>query len=215
MGREQSEIEERYNVITHGIGALLAIVGAVFLILQLGFPVSSTNGWIAILVYSFSQIFLYSCSTKYHYETISPKKKQWRKLDHIAIYISIAGTYTPICMLLLANSNGWTILSMVWGIALFGLVWKLFFTGKYESFSSILYLVMGWLIMLDIENVQALFSTDMMNLLILGGVFFTVGIVFYAWNKLYFNHVIWHLFVLAGSISHYFMVLELLDLLSS
>ncbi|MEO9889649.1 PAQR family membrane homeostasis protein TrhA, partial [Nonlabens ulvanivorans] len=114
-------------------------------------------------------------------------------------------------LLMLQDSNGWMILYAVWGIALFGLVWKLFFTGKYEAFSSILYLVMGWMIVLDLESVQILFTDSMIFWLIAGGVFFTVGIIFYAWNKLYFNHVIWHLFVLGGSISHFLMVLEVVS----
>ncbi|GAL75072.1 predicted membrane protein hemolysin III homolog [Nonlabens ulvanivorans] len=211
MARAQSPLEEKWNVITHGFGFLLALIGAVLLFLKIE---NSNQAYIypAIIVYAFSQIFLYFSSTYYHWVAVGSRKDVLRKMDHIAIYGSIAGTYTPMCLLMLQDSNGWMILYAVWGgIALFGLVWKLFFTGKYEAFSSILYLVMGWLIVLDLESVQILFTDSMIFWLIAGGVFFTVGIIFYAWNKLYFNHVIWHLFVLGGSISHFLMVLEVVS----
>ncbi|KEZ93694.1 PAQR family membrane homeostasis protein TrhA [Nonlabens ulvanivorans] len=210
MARAQSPLEEKWNVITHGFGFLLALIGAVLLFLKIE---DSNQAYVypAIMVYAFSQIFLYFSSTYYHWVAVGSRKDLLRKMDHIAIYGSIAGTYTPMCLLMLQDSNGWMILYAVWGIALFGLVWKLFFTGKYEAFSSILYLVMGWLIVLDLESVQILFTDSMIFWLIAGGVFFTVGIIFYAWNKLYFNHVIWHLFVLGGSISHFLMVLEVVS----
>lgn len=184
-----------------------SLIGAVLLLLKIE---NSNQAYVypAIIVYAFSQNFLYFSSTYYHWVAVGSRKDVLRKMDHIAIYGSIAGTYTPMCLLMLQYSNGWMILYAVWGIALFGLIWKLFFTGKYEAFSSILYLVMGWLIVLDLESVQSLFTDSMIFWLIAGGVFFTVGIIFYAWNKLYFNHVIWHLFVLGGSISHFIMVYE-------
>ncbi len=210
MARAQSPQEEKWNVITHGFGFILAIFGAFYL-----YQISAANNQeylgVSIAVYAFSQIFLYFASTYYHWVAVGSRKDMLRKLDHIAIYISIAGTYTPMCLLMLPDSNGWTILYAVWGIALFGIIWKLFFTGKYEAFSSLLYLAMGWLIVLDIESVQTLFTDAMIFWLAAGGVFFTVGIVFYACNKLYFNHVIWHLFVLGGSISHFVMVSEVLS----
>ncbi len=210
MARAQSAIEEKWNVITHGFGFILAIIGTFFLLdaIQGNDQMYATT---AIIVYAISQLFLYFSSTYYHWVAVGSRKDTLRKMDHIAIYGSIAGTYTPMCLLMLQDSNGWMILYAVWGIALFGLIWKLFFTGKFEAFSSILYLVMGWLIILDLESVQTLFTESMIYWLIAGGVFFTVGIVFYAWNKLYFNHVVWHLFVLGGSICHFMMILEVVN----
>lgn len=207
MARAQSPLEEKWNVITHGFGFILAILGTSILITAIQ---GSSQPYVrtAVIVYAISQLFLYFSSTYYHWVAVGSRKDLLRKMDHIAIYGSIAGTYTPMCLLMLQDSNGWIILYAVWGIALFGLIWKLFFTGKYEVFSSILYLVMGWLIILDLESVQTLFTDSMIYWLIAGGIFFTVGIVFYAWNKLYFNHVVWHLFVLGGSFSHFMMVLE-------
>lgn len=209
MARAQTALEEKWNVITHGFGFLSTAVGIGYL-----FMLAAGNNQqyvtISICVYAACQLFMYGSSTAYHYAQVGNYKDLLRKCDHIAIYASIAGTYTPMCLLMLQNSHGFIILYAVWGIALFGLIWKLFFTGKYEFFSSILYLVMGWLIVLDIDSVRTLFSDSMVFWLAAGGVFFTVGVVFYAWNKLYFNHVIWHFFVLGGSISHFIMVAQVI-----
>jgi hemolysin III len=204
MPREQTALEEKWNVITHGFGLLLfiGITGALFYVADLSIAYMIP----AIGVYTISQLFLYFSSTAYHWIRPGKLKFTFRKLDHISIYGSIAGTYTPICLITLEQSSGWYILAAVWGIAVFGTIWKLFFTGKYEAFSSVLYLLMGWLVIVDVTNLIALFSSLQLQLLIAGGAFFTIGILFYAWNKLYFNHVIWHVFVLGGSLSHAAMV---------
>lgn len=204
MARIQTTQEERWNVITHGAGFILMILGLYWLFAT----AQTTRPYVilSIVVYGVCQLFMLGASTVYHYVTQNNYKIILRKCDHIAIYCSIAGTYTPMCLLVLKDSNGLFILAAVWGIALFGLIWKLFFTGKYESFSSLLYLAMGWLITLDFDSIRMLFTDSMMFWLAAGGAFFTVGIVFYAWNKFYFNHVIWHLFVLGGSASHFIMV---------
>ncbi|MGB5981602.1 MAG: hemolysin III family protein [Nonlabens sp.] len=209
MPRAQTQQEEYWNVVTHGFGAVVFLALSIYVIMS---PQNITTiQWTGIVVYLFSQCFLYVASTSYHYITPGVLKFKLRKLDHISIYGSIAGTYTPICLITLEQSNGYLILAIVWGIALFGTIWKLFFTGKFEIFSSILYLIMGWMVVIDIGNLQKAFTDLQMHLLIAGGVFFTVGIIFYAWNKLYFNHVIWHLFVLGGSLSHFAMVYHVLD----
>lgn len=205
MARIQTGFEERWNVFTHGFGFLIFLTASFFLMVE-AYHSSYPYALIALSIYCASQLFLYSASTAYHYA--QPVKLKWRlrKMDHISIYFSIAATYTPVCLISLEQSNGWTILVAVWVIALFGTVWKLFFTGKFEAFSSILYLVMGWMVVIDLESLQAVFINDQMHWLIAGGVSFSIGIIFYAWNKLYFNHVIWHLFVLGGSFSHLIMV---------
>ncbi|AGC75154.1 hemolysin III [Nonlabens dokdonensis] len=204
MARAQTVVEETWNVITHGLGFLL--FAAISIALFINADLSKDYMIVGLVVYCLSQLILYCASTTYHRAKEGTLKFKLRKLDHISIYGSIAGTYTPICLITLEQSSGWYILAAVWGIAVFGIIWKLFFTGKFEAFSSILYLVMGWLIVFDLTNLIAAFTELQMNLLIAGGIFFTVGIVFYVWNKLYFNHVIWHLFVLGGSISHAAMV---------
>jgi hemolysin III len=204
MSRIQTATEERWNVITHFGGFLFFVTASIFLLFKI--DDLSTTQVAGIGLYLVCQLFLYAASTSYHYVLPGKLKFTLRKVDHISIYGSIAGTYTPVCLITLEQSNGYLILGIVWGIAIFGTIWKLFFTGKFEAFSSLLYLAMGWLAVLDFQTLSAQFSDLEMNLLIAGGVFFTVGIVFYAWNKLYFNHVIWHLFVLGGSISHFAMV---------
>ncbi|WP_292890511.1 hemolysin III family protein [Nonlabens sp.] len=204
MARAQTDLEEVWNVMTHGIGFLLFIGISIGLFTTADWSIDDML--VALLVYCFSQLFLYFSSTAYHRAKEGVLKFKLRKLDHISIYASIAGTYTPVCLITLEQSSGGYILAAVWGVALFGTIWKLFFTGKFEAFSSILYLVMGWMIVFDLQTLSDSFTYLQMNLLITGGIFFTVGIVFYVWNQLYFNHVIWHLFVLGGSLSHAAMV---------
>lgn len=204
MARAQTDLEEVWNVMTHGIGFLLFIGISIGLFTNADW--SKDYMLAALLVYCSSQLFLYVSSTAYHRAKEGALKFKLRKLDHISIYGSIAGTYTPVCLITLEQSSGWYILAAVWGVAIFGTIWKLFFTGKFEAFSSILYLVMGWMIVFDLQTLSDAFTYLQMSLLIIGGIFFTVGIVFYVWNKLYFNHVIWHLFVLGGSLSHAAMV---------
>jgi hemolysin III len=204
MARKQTAVEESWNVITHGLGFLIFIGFSIFLFCNVD---QATDGLLpAISFYCTTQLFLYASSTAYHKAKEGSLKYKLRKLDHISIYGSIAGTYTPVCLITLRDSSGLYILAAVWGIALLGTIWKLFFTGKFEAFSSLLYLAMGWLIVFDLENLINAFTQLQMNFLIAGGIFFTAGILFYSWNKLYFNHVIWHLFVLGGSLSHAAMV---------
>jgi len=205
MPRAQTAFEERWNVITHGFGLLVFIIAS-YVLLDKASESIAPYALVALLIYCASQLFLYTASTSYHYA--KPEKVKWtlRKLDHISIYFSIAGTYTPVCLISLEHTSGWTILAAVWAVALFGTVWKIFFTGKFEAFSSILYLVMGWMVIIDLTALQEAFTATEMGWLIAGGISFSVGIIFYAWNKLYFNHVIWHLFVLGGSLSHLVMV---------
>lgn len=210
MPRAQTALEERWNVITHGFGLVVFVIASFFLLTKASENAAS-YALIGIIIYCASQLFLYTASTSYHYA--KPEKIKWtlRKMDHISIYFSIAGTYTPVCLISLEQSSGWMILAAVWGIALFGTIWKLFFTGKFEAFSSILYLVMGWMVVLDLDSLLAVLSDAQLWWLIAGGISFSVGIIFYAWNRLYFNHVIWHLFVLGGSLSHLVMVWLILN----
>ncbi|MBN2868273.1 MAG: hemolysin III family protein, partial [Flavobacteriaceae bacterium] len=143
----------------------------------------------------------------YHSFTDEKKKHYFRIVDHISIYLLIAGTYTPVLLITLAQSKGWLLFYIVWAIAAFGVILKLFYTGRFEVFSTILYLVMGWLIVFDFSTLNSLMPANGIVLLMAGGLAYTVGIVFYAIEKIPYNHVIWHLFVLAGAICHFFMVL--------
>jgi len=135
------------------------------------------------------------------------RKHYFRILDHISIYLLIAGTYTPVLLITLEQSLGWPLFWVVWGIAVFGVILKLFFTGRFEIFSTLLYLIMGWLIMFDFATLSSLMNPTGIYLFVAGGLCYTVGILFYAVHRIPFNHVIWHLFVLGGAICHFLMIL--------
>ncbi|MCL5246113.1 hemolysin III family protein [Cellulophaga sp. 20_2_10] len=200
--------EEKLNTASHAIGVILGIIG---LFLLLFFNTNKTTFAVfSLIVYGISIILLYTASTLYHAATDLVLKEKYRILDHSSIYVLIAGTYTPVALITLENGNGWLIFWVVWGIALVGIILKLFFTGKYEAVSLLLYLAMGWLIILDYANLVASISATSLNLLMIGGMFYTVGIIFYAVKKIPYNHFIWHLFVLGGSIAHFFFILRLI-----
>ncbi len=203
--RAQTKNEELWNVITHGIGFVASIVGLILLLRK--YADSTTTSNIAVSIYGASLINLYLVSSLYHGVIDEKKKFKLRILDHISIYFLIAGTYTPVLLISLQHALGIPLLYAVWGIAGIGLILKIFFTGKFEIFSLILYVVMGWLIVFDFSELKAVVPSEGINLLMSGGAFYTGGIVFYVWNKLKYNHVIWHLFVMAGSASHYLMIL--------
>lgn len=196
--------EERLNALSHGIGAVLAVIGMCILIFsntnQKFYPVLS------LVIYGLTLISMFTVSTMYHASTSVLWKRRLRILDHINIYYLIAGTYTPVALITLIQGNGWLILYTVWGIAVFGTFLKLFLTGKYEVLSLGLYLIMGWLIVLDFQNLLNNSTDKGIQLLMLGGAFYTIGIVFYAIRIIPFNHFIWHLFVLAGALSHWFFI---------
>lgn len=202
----ESNLEERLNAFSHGIGAVLGVVGLVFLLLENTHKTDFST--ISLVVYGLSIIVLFTASTIYH-SVVEPKlKHKFRILDHVSIYLLIAGTYTPVLLITLLQSKGLFLLALVWGIALIGIILKLFYTGKFNTISTLLYLVMGWLIVLDFEALKTIIEPNGIYLLFAGGFFYTVGIIFYAVNKITFNHVIWHFFVLAGAISHFLMVLN-------
>ncbi|WAC02282.1 hemolysin III family protein [Lacinutrix neustonica] len=202
--RIQTKKEELWNAITHGIGAVLGIIGLLFLV----FNNTQKTSWslFSVIVYGVSIVILFAASTLYHSVSSEKKKHYFRIVDHISIYLLIAGTYTPVLLISLEQSLGWTLFYVVWGIAAFGVVLKLFFTGRFNVFSTLLYLVMGWLIVFDFSNLNTIMDAGGIILLMLGGLLYTVGIVFYAIDKQPFFHVIWHLFVLAGAVCHFLMI---------
>ena len=208
MSVVQSKKEEYFNALTHGLGIILSIVGLIVFALTYDDEKISFG---YLLIYSFSMIILYSASTLYHIVENKKKKNLLRKFDHISIYFLIAGTYTPICVSVLKESRGFLILGLVWGITLIGLILKIFFTGKFEKLSLLLYLVMGWLIVMDIQILYDTISRIELIFFILGGAFYTLGVVFYVMHKLKYHHVIWHVFVLLGSLFHYLMIYCILN----
>jgi hemolysin III len=199
----QSHLEERLNALTHALGAILGIAALILLILYNTHKTSYSL--FSVIVYGVSIIVLFSASALYHSVKDENKKHYFRIVDHISIYFLIAGTYTPVLLISLNESLGWTLFYIVWGIAAFGIILKLFFTGRFEIFSTLLYLVMGWLIVFDFSNTSRILG-DGILLLFAGGMSYTLGIVFYVIHRIPYHHVIWHLFVLAGAIFHFFMI---------
>ncbi|MEQ8219780.1 MAG: hemolysin III family protein [Arenibacter sp.] len=199
------EKEEKLNTLSHGLGIILGLIG--FVVLYQINDRHNSYGIFSIVVYSLTFVLLFTASTLYHLVSDPNLKNKLRILDHISIYFLIAGTYTPVALIMLEKGNGWLLFYTVWGIAAVGTLLKLFYTGKYEFISLLLYLVMGWLIVLDLDNLLSNTSAFGLGALFLGGALYTLGILFYAIERIPYNHFIWHLFVLGGAISHWFFIL--------
>jgi hemolysin III len=202
--------EEIANAITHGIGALLSLAALVILII-----IASYNGtaWhiVGFTVYGSAMLILYLASTLYHSLTHMGAKNLFRKFDHMSIFLLIAGTYTPFCLTVLSGWIGWTIFGITWTCAICGIVLKAFHTGKHERLSTFLYVIMGWLIAPAIKPLYDAVNFKTFAFLMLGGFFYTAGTYFFLKDtKNPYYHSIWHLFVLAGSVSHFFSVFYLL-----
>ena len=197
--------EETWNVWTHFSGLILSMIGIPFLFY---FDNHSTAlSTFSILLFSFGLMFVYISSSIYHYVQNSKLKKRFQVLDHISIYYLILGSYAPVCLITLYDSSGITIFLAVLVLAFVGTLKKLFFTGKFEFMSLLLYLAMGWFIIFDIHSLFELIDYNAKLLLILGGLSYTFGVLFYVLGKIKYFHSIWHLFVLTGSTLHFFMIL--------
>lgn len=199
---DSSPAEELANRLTHGAGLGASLVGAPFLVglaLESGDPGSVAS----IAVYAVTLVALYAASTLYHSVRGADLKRLFRLLDHSAIFLLIAGTYTPVAVIVLRDGLGWTLLGLAWLLAAVGIAWKICCLERYPILGPIYYLAMGWLAVLAIEPLWHALSPVEIGWLLAGGAAYTGGIVFYAWKQLPFNHAIWHLFVLAGSVCHY------------
>lgn len=203
--KRQTEAEELMNAMTHGVGLVLSVVGWVVLLALSGL---AGDGWdlAASVVYGGSLVFLYGTSTLYHSVETPRLKGTFRVLDHVAIFLLIAGTYTPFTVVLVREGWGWSILAGVWGCALAGLLFKLLSTHRFHPAATSLYLLMGWLGVLLVDPVSAALPTGALLLIAAGGLAYTGGVVFYGWHSLRYSHAIWHIFVLVGSICHYIAV---------
>jgi hemolysin III len=201
--------EEIANAVTHGIGALLAIAALVLLVV---FSALQGSAWhvSSFAIFGSTMVVLYVMSTLYHSLTHIRAKKLFRKFDHMSIFLLIAGTYTPFCLTALRGWLGWTIFGIVWACAIGGIIVKAFHTGKGALISTVLYIIMGWIIIFFIRPVYETMSAEGFSFLLLGGAFYTLGAFFFIREKIPYNHSIWHLFVLAGSTFHFFSVLSLL-----
>jgi hemolysin III len=198
--------EELAHGISHGIGAGLSIAGLIVLLVT---AIGNGNLWhvVSAAIYGSSLILLYLASALYHLFSSPGIKKFFQKLDHTMIYVLIAGTYTPLTLITLRGAWGWTLFGLVWGMALCGLVLELFVKKRIQWASLTLYLSMGWLMVIAIKPLVGSLATGGLILLLTGGLFYTFGIIFYVWKKLSYHHAIWHLFVMAGSSTHFFAIL--------
>ena len=198
--------EELGNTITHGIGLVLSLTGFVILLIL---AVTHGSVWhiVSCAVYGTTLVCLYSASTLYH-GIPSPRLKRALKIfDHSAIYLLIAGTYTPFLLVNLRGGWGWSLFGVVWGLALAGILLKFWFVDHFQILSTTVYLLMGWLAVIAVRPLLEMVPTAGLLWLLAGGFFYTIGVVFYAWKRIPYNHVIWHVFVMAGSTCHYFAVL--------
>jgi hemolysin III len=205
LNQHYSDKEERLNVITHALGLLLSGIGLPFLIVK-SFTFEGFWRPVSLVIYGLSLIILYAASTFYHAAKDPRLRRKLNIFDHAAIYVLIAGTYTPFTILALEGSLGWMIFGLTWTFALIGIVLKLFYTGRFDKLSTALYLLMGWQIMFVINPLMERFTTEGLQLLFAGGVFYTIGAVLYSIKKLPYNHAIFHVFVVLGSVCHFFSV---------
>ncbi|MFD2657584.1 PAQR family membrane homeostasis protein TrhA [Gracilibacillus thailandensis] len=203
---EFSVREEIANSVTHGIGMALSIAGLVILIVY-----SSLYGtvWhiVSFTLFGVTMVLLYTSSTLLHSLRKGKAKNVFEILDHSSIYFFIAGSYTPFLLVVVRGWEGWTLFGVIWGLAIGGTIFKAFFVKKFLYFSTILYVLMGWLIVFAWQPLVENMHPNGLKLLVIGGVLYTVGAVFYVWRGFNYHHALWHLFVLAGSIAHFFAVL--------
>ncbi|CAB1251390.1 hemolysin III family protein [Clostridium sp. MT-14] len=201
-----SKGEEIANAVTHGIGTLLSIAALVLLIV---FSVEKGDKWyvISYTIYGISMFILYLGSTLYHSITNVRAKRVLRIFDHASIYLLIAGTYTPFTLTILRSSVGWVIFGIIWALAILGIIMKIFWVGKYEIASTLLYIFMGWIIIFAMKKLLILLSPMGIALLVAGGIIYTAGAFLYMMNKVPYNHAIWHIFVIGGSACHFFCIL--------
>jgi hemolysin III len=198
--------EEWIHAISHGLGFVAALVGLVVLLVAT-FDHGPTRHFIAAAIFGITLTILYGSSTLYHGLPESDYKKFFRKLDHIAIYLLIAGTYTPFVVIKMPDDSGWMVLAVVWGLAALGITLELVRNSSTRRTSLGLYLLMGWLAVFALQPLFATLEPMGLALLILGGLTYTIGVIFYAWHKLPYNHAVWHGFVLGGSTLHFASVL--------
>lgn len=197
--------EERLNILTHALGTVLSIAALVFLVVR---AASHGDVWhiVSFSIFGTSLIALFASSTSYHCVKKPRLRNRLRVLDHAAIYILIAGTYTPFTLVTLQGTVGWTVFGISWSMAVVGIVLKLFFTGRYSLISTLLYVAMGWIIVFAIKPLIDTLPAEGLYWLVAGGVAYTLGAILYSINAIKFNHAIFHIFVLIGSACHFIAV---------
>lgn len=206
---EYTIAEELANSITHGLGALISIVGFIILYIQ-----ANTYGTdihvISYSIFSVSLISLYLASTLYHSYSNTRFHRILKKIDHLTIYFLIAGTYSPLMLVGIESNNGWIMLEIIWSLAIFSCILKCSKNKLFQKIAFINYLLMGWLVIIVFDELIIGIPLISIYLLVVGGVLYTTGVIFYLWDSLPFNHSIWHGFVLGGSVSHYFSIYNII-----
>lgn len=201
-----SLINEIANTVTHGIGTALSIAALVLLVV---FAVIYGDVWhvVSFSIFGSSLVLLYLASTLYHGFRNPRVKKIFKIIDHSAIYLLIAGTYTPFTLVTLRGTQGWVLFGVIWGLAVAGILYKAFFINRHVVISTLFYLAMGWLIIFSLRDLIENMPLNGIIFLVSGGLFYTLGMIFYAGRDKLFYHAVWHLFVLGGSICHFFSIL--------
>jgi hemolysin III len=198
-------IEEFANTITHGFGLVLSIAGFVFLV-----ALASLKGdfWyiLSSVLYGLSLVILYAASTFYHSATSPEEKRILQIVDHCCIYVLIAGSYTPFTLIVLRSGVGQSLFIFVWAFALAGILMKIFFGKRFPVLSVLSYLLMGWIGIITVQPLLAALGPAPIALIVAGGIAYTIGVIFYAWQSIKHHHAIWHIFVLSGSILHFLAI---------
>ena len=203
---QYSTLEEIFSAITHGIGAGLSVVAIVLLIVFSPFDAKTIT---CVTIYSATLFLLYIVSTMYHSLAINKAKKVFQILDHCSIFILISGTYTPICLLILKDVVGWVLFSIVWAAATLGVIFNAIDLKKFSKISMACYIAMGWSIIFAFKPLLNVINSFQLTFLLIGGTLYTIGAIIYAIGKhIKYMHTVWHLFVLAGSIFHFFMIFD-------
>lgn len=197
--------EEKLNILSHGFGFVLSILGFILLILRAN-RLGDTMHLVSFSIFGASMILLYAASTFYHSARSVKLRYRLNIVDHSCIYILIAGTYTPFALVTLNGWVGWTLFSVVWIMALTGIIFKLFFAGRFQTFSTIMYVLMGWIIIAVIKPLILTLSLPGIILLIGGGISYTIGAIMFSMDRIKYNHAIFHMFVLAGTFCHFIVI---------
>jgi len=194
--------EELANSLTHGLGAVLSVAGLVLLVV---FAARHGDAWhvVSTAIFGTTLVLLYTASTLYHSLRGERLKQRLQKFDHAAIFLLIAGTYTPFVLVPLRGPWGWRLFGIVWGLAIVGVALKFWFAGRFKLVSTLIYIGMGWLVVIAIKPLMAALPAGGVKLLVAGGLCYTGGAVFYLWKRLPYHHAVWHLFVLGGSACHW------------
>ena len=202
MATAYTEREELANCLTHGLGALLSVAGLVLLV---GSAARHGDAWhvVSSAIFGTTLVLLYTASTLYHSSRGERRRQVLQKFDHAAIFLLIAGAYTPFVLVPLRGPWGWSLFGVVWGLAIIGVALKFWFAGRFRVVSTLIYLAMGWLVMVAIKPLLAALPVGGVKLLVVGGLCYTGGAAFYLWKRLPYHHAIWHLFVLGGSACHW------------